>query len=417
MKRRVIVVGSGPAGIFAARWAAFNGADVLLLEKNSDTGRKLLITGGGRCNLTHQARGKEFLKSIHPAAELFRPAFSFLSNIALLQYLSSLGIETEAEDGGKIFPTCQSARVVRDSICADMKSRGVTVRCRCEVRGLVIGERGIEGVSIAQGDKTIIEYADRVILATGGLSWQGTGSTGDGHRMARQTGHIVTSCRAALAPLLVKGCDSLVGIGMKNCTLSVWDTQRKVICRQGDLMFSHEGISGPVALLVSGAVSSLHSTGVANRLTIDFLPSENEKELDLRLQKMLADHPRRQIHSILSVFAPARLIAYILQRNLINGQTTGAKITALDRKAIRITLKECSFENVAVASLEKATVTAGGVSFESIDIATMESKIVPRLYFAGEMVDLDGDTGGFNLQIAFSTGALAGYQAATKDSQ
>lgn len=410
-RHTVIVIGGGPAGLMAAGQAALQGVDVLLLEKMNRPGRKLRITGKGRCNLTNVAPMDEFIAHFGPNGRFLRQAFHRFFTADLLAFVEELGVRTVTERGGRVFPVSNDAEAVVDRLVRWVEKCGVTVQTGSPVERLLIGEGRIAGVQAASGQ---VYHADAVIVATGGASYPGTGSTGDGYRMAAAVGHTIVPIRPALVPLVTAGDIALrlQGLSLRNVSVRVFIDGKQRAEAFGEMLFTHFGVSGPVILTLSGRIVDVLRQGQRVTLSIDLKPALDEAKLDARLLRDLDTHGRQQFHTLLKGLLPRKLIAVCVDLTGIPADKPAHQITAQDRGRLRTWLKDFRLEVTGHQPIEAAIITAGGVDTREVDPRTMESRLVVGLYFAGEVLDIDADTGGYNLQAAFSTGWLAGRSAA-----
>lgn len=421
--------------MLAAGRAAELGADVTLLEKMERPGKKVLVSGNGRCNLSNTLELSEFISMFGPNGRFLYPAFQHFSRDDLLKLLAGFGVKTLAEPDGCIFPVSgKSADVVR-ALEKYMSLNGVQVTTGAKVTAVEFAGGSAISVVTAAADYR----ADTVVLATGGASYPQTGSAGDGYRIAEMLGHSVTRLRPALVPLIVKekqGAAGLQGISLPDVRLTSFacraadidtaatpraDTGRGlgtgrhrpplVESRRGSIIFTHYGLSGPAALLMSLAIVDALSMGPVS-LAIDLVPGKTFSQLSEDLKKTISMHGVRQIKSLLNELLPQRIVQAVLAGAGIPADIKTSRLTAMQRQVIARALKGIIFNVEGVRPLAEAMVTAGGVSLKEVDPRTMQSKIIRGLYFCGELLDLDADTGGFNLQAAFSTGYLAGECAA-----
>jgi predicted Rossmann fold flavoprotein len=406
--KRVIVIGAGAAGIMAAAAAARQGAETVLLEKKPRPLSKLAISGKGRCNVTtalpteeqplHYPRGGKFLYG----------ALHRFSNQDLLALLSAGGCPTKIERGQRIFPCSDRAedvaRVLNDY------ARAAKVQLICDAPVDQVKRKGT-GFIVTSGKRSWT--GDALVIATGGLSYPGTGSTGDGYAWGEKWGHTLIPTRPGLVPLVVKEAwtHALSGVSLKNVSLSAWDGQRQIGAEFGEMLFTHYGVSGPIVLSLSRDIVECLSQRRPVTLRLDLKPALSEAVLDKRLQRDLDAAGRRQILSVLAGLAPRRLAAILLETSALAPEQPCARITREERLRLGQALKNLSFTVTKWRPIEEAIVTTGGISRQEISPQTMESRLVPNLYWAGEVIDVDGYTGGFNLQAAFSTGWVAGNAA------
>ncbi|MBW2557599.1 MAG: NAD(P)/FAD-dependent oxidoreductase [Deltaproteobacteria bacterium] len=410
VKRNVVVVGGGASGMMASGQAAGLGADTLLLEKMHRPGRKLGITGKGRCNLTNVASLPEFISHFGSSGIFLRQVFHRFSNDELVAFFEELDVPTVVERGGRIFPVSGQARDVVDALTGWMKRQGVIVRRKISVDGLLIEGRKVCGVRDSGGETY---PADAVIIATGGVSYPTTGSTGDGYRLAQSAGHSVVPLRPALIPLETGGdvAPRLQGLSMRNVNVSVLVDGRKQDEAFGEMLFTHFGLSGPIILSLSGRVTDALNLGGRVTISIDLKPALDEHKLDERLLREFDAHGKRKFQTLLEDLLPGKLIPVCMELTGIPPDRRGHQITARERECLRAWLKDFRLEVTGTRPISEAVITAGGINTGEIDPRTMASRLVSGLYFAGEVMDIDADTGGYNLQAAFSTGWLAGRSA------
>jgi hypothetical protein len=408
----IIVVGAGPAGLLAAGRAAELGVKVLILEKMRSEGRKLLITGKGRCNITNAAPIGEFITHVFPNGKFLRNAFSQYFSKDILQLLGKYGLESVLERGGRYFPATDKSLDVLRALLKWANEVGVEIRCGQRVEKLVIENNQVTGVK-ANGEYLA---AQKVILATGGKSYPATGSTGDGYELARQVGHTIEKPIPALVPLETKGslAQKLQGLNLKNVKAIIWVDNKKTGEVFGEMIFTHFGMSGPIILTLSRIAVSALQNNKKVEITIDLKPALDEQKLDARLIRDLNEHGKKQISNIFREWLPASMIPVFIEELQLDPEKECHQVTGNERKQIRNLMKNLRFEVSHNRSFKEAIITAGGVITSEISPKTMESKLISGLYFAGEMIDLDAETGGYNLQIAYSTGWLAGNSAGSK---
>ncbi len=416
MDRRIIVIGGGAAGLMAAGRAAQDGASVLLLEKMARPGRKLSITGNGRGNLTNTAPLPDFLRHFRAGSGFLRAAFGQFFSADLLALLDSIGVRAVVEEDGRVFPARGDAGDVADRLAGWARASGVTIQAGTRVTALRVEAGAIRGVeAVREGEDAARFYpAAAVILATGGASYPGTGSSGDGFRLAAAAGHTIVPPRPALVPLVTAGevAPQLQGLSLRDARPALWIAGRKAAESGGDVLFTHYGLSGPAILRLSrDAVAALDARQPVE-VRIDLFPALDDSALDARLLALLADHPRQQVHNLLGELLPERLIPVLLGLADIPPETAGGQLPAANRRRLRGLLKGLPFGVTGQRGFKEAIVTAGGVDTREIDPRTLGSRRVAGLYLAGEVLDIDADTGGFNLQAAFSTGWVAGRAAA-----
>ena len=410
--QRVIVVGGGPSGMMAAATAAENGAKVTLLEKKEQVGKKLKITGKGRCNITSALKGEHFISGYAGNGRFLYSALKQFSNQDLIDFFDKRGLATVTERGQRVFPASGQAEEVVQVLYRNMQNNGVEVICNRRVQGLEIAGSQIEGVKAEQG----VFPCDAAIITTGGMSYPGTGSTGDGYDWARAAGHRIIPPRPGLVPLMAKEewVKELQGLSLKNVEASAYRLDGSRINQEfGEMLFTHFGVSGPIILSMSRDIGEvLYNRREKVRLCIDLKPALTEEKLDERLQRDLDIYSRHQFKNSLDRLLPKKLIPVIVALSTIDGNKESNQVTRAERRKLLQLLKSLEITITATRPINEAIVTAGGVDVKGINPKTMESKLVKGLYFAGEILDVDGYTGGFNLQAAFSTGYLAGKLAA-----
>ena len=407
MTHDLIVVGGGPAGMFAAITAARNGAKVLLLEKNDRLGKKLLITGKGRCNVTNDCPAEEVLRNTPRNGRFLYSAMTAFPPESTKQFFENQGCPLKTERGNRVFPQSDRSASILDSLKKALTDQGVTVKTG-RVRQILTLEGAVSGVR-TDGD----EYtAPSVILATGGASYPATGSTGDGYAMAQKLGHRVIPAQGSLVPLETAGedCRRMQGLSLRNVGVKLLDARGKVLYRDfGELLFTHFGVSGPTVLS-----ASCHLKGEGCCLVIDLKPALEEGKLDARILRDLELYQNRAMENALTDLLPRSMIPVVLDRLEIDPNMQANSLTKEKRRALVGLLKAFRVEITGKRPVAEAIITSGGVKVSEIDPKTMESKLVPGLYFAGELIDCDAYTGGFNLQIAWATAFAAGRSAAEK---
>jgi predicted Rossmann fold flavoprotein len=414
-----IVIGAGPAGLLAAGQAALTGGETLLLEKMDRPGRKLRITGKGRCNLTNVATLEEFIDHFGANGRFLRQAFHRFFTGDLIQFLGELGIRTVTERGGRVFPASNQAQEIVDVLVSWVSRSGVKVMTHSRVERVLMESKRVTGVETSAAKKDKISdkrayEADTVVIATGGASYPTTGSTGDGYRMARAAGHTIAQILPALVPLETAGdiASRLQGLSLRNVSAALWIDGRKQVEQFGEMLFTHFGVSGPIVLSMSKHAVSAQLQGRDVTLSVDLKPALDEQKLDNRLLRDLDAHGKRQFRTLLKELLPQKLIPVCIDLTGISATKPAHQITAEERERLRIWLKDFQLKVSDHRSFNEAIVTAGGVDTREVDPRTMGSRLVEGLYFAGEVLDIDADTGGYNLQAAFSTGWLAGRSAA-----
>lgn len=408
-KYDVIVVGAGAAGLLAAGRAAELGGRVLLLEKMRQEGRKLLITGKGRCNITNDVPIRDFITHIKPDGRFLKHAFSRFFSQDIISLLEKQGVTSTLERGGRYFPSTNRSSDVLKALLNWVHQLGVEIMCGYRVEKLLVENEMIAGV-VANGK---VYPSDRVILATGGSSYPATGSNGEGFELARRVGHSIDKVRPALVPLETGGdlAQKLQGLNLKNVKATVWVNDKKEGEDFGEMIFTHFGLSGPIILTLSRIVVDALQRRDKVEITVDLKPALDEQKLDNRLLRDLDEHGKKQAGNIFRYWLPATMVPVFINILGIDPEKECHQVSSKERKQIRHLLKNLPFTITGHRSFKEAIITAGGVVTDEIYPKTMESKKVKGLYFAGEMINLDAETGGYNLQIAWSTGWLAGDES------
>lgn len=405
----VIVVGGGAAGMMAAVFAARNGQNVQLFEKNEKLGKKLFITGKGRCNITNAADIEDLFTAVISNPKFLYSGFYSFTNQQVIDFFEELGVKTKIERGERVFPVSDHSSDVIAAFSRELKLLGVSVSLHTEVRELLCEQDKVCGVLLTNGKKM---KADAVIVATGGISYPSTGSTGDGYRFAKETGHRVTELLPSLVPMEVRQwyAKELQGLSLRNIEIRITDGKKKLYEEFGEMLFTHYGVTGPVILSASSVVGkTLRKKELT--LHIDLKPALSEEQLDKRiLREFDANHNKQYKNSIDSLF-PAKLKPVMIELSEIEPEKKVNEITKEERQRLVHLIKDFTMTLTGLRSYNEAIITKGGVSVKEIDPGTMESKKMKGLYFAGEVLDLDAMTGGYNLQIAWSTGYLAGINA------
>ena len=405
--KRVVVIGGGAAGLMAAVIAGREGAKVTLLEKMNFVGKKMGITGKGRCNITNASDMSEFIKNTPGNGKFLYGAYERFTNEDLLQLLHDAGLETKVERGGRVFPASDSALDVRNTFMKLMKHYGVDVHLEEPVKKILVADGVVNGVVT---DKETY-FADAVVIATGGKSYPATGSTGDGYILAAEVGHKITDIRPSLVPIVTEESwvKDLMGLSLKNVELSVIAKNKVQAKMFGEMMFTHFGITGPIVLSLSHTVGKLmrkKNIGVIG-LDINLKPALSPETLDKRLQKDFDLYSKKQLINGMKDLLPNRLIPLIIELSGIDHQKSINQISKEERQQLGYMLQHMPLTVKGLRPVEEAIVTAGGISLKEFNPKTMESKLVKGLYGAGEVLDIDAFTGGYNLQAAFSTGYVA----------
>ena len=410
MSKEIVVVGGGAAGMMAAISAAEKGSHVTLLEPNERLGKKLNITGKGRCNVTNDAGLEELLANTPKNGKFLYSAFSRFDGRDAKAFFESLGVPLKTERGNRVFPVSDRAFDISGALERRLKALKVVLR-RDRAVSLDIRGGAIHGVN---GEKGAYP-AKAVILATGGVSYPATGSTGEGHRMAAEAGHTVTPLQGSLVPLREQGndCARMQGLSLRNVSLTVFENEKKIYTAFGELLFTHFGLSGPLILSASAHMRRFEKK--TYRVEIDLKPALDEQQLDKRLLSDFTKYANCDFCNALDDLLPQKLISVVVERSGIPPHQKVHEITREQRRELLRALKHFSVPIAGLRPVTDAIVTSGGVKVGEIDPKTMESKIVKGLYFAGELIDVDAYTGGFNLQIAWATGRTAGFAAAENE--
>lgn len=408
--RRVIVVGGGAAGLMAAGQAAQAGANTLLLEKMKRPGRKICISGKGRCNLTNVAEIDEFIRHFGRTGKFLRQPFDRFFSRELMDFFQELGLDLVKERGGRVFPASGKAPDVLAVFLKWLKQCGVQVRTSSSVDALLVTESRVMGV-VCDGREV---KGDAVILTTGGTSYPATGSTGDGYALLKDVGHTIVPIRPALVPLETEGniTVEMADLNLRNINVRMYIDGKRKRQEFGELVFAKFGLTGPVILTLSGDAVDALRDGSKVELSIDLKPALDDQKLEARLIRDLTKRNKEEMSSILRGMLPRELVSVCLNLTGIDPLKTGGQLSGKERKRLRTWLKDFRLKVSGYRPFTEAIVTAGGVATREVEPRTMESKKVKGLYIAGELLDIQGDTGGYNLQAAFSTGWLAGRSAA-----
>ena len=411
----VVIIGGGAAGLSAALFASRAWARVTLLEKNEKFGKKLYITGKGRCNICNACDTESFLRNVQRNPRFLYSALRFLSPDDLQKLINDLGCPTKVERGNRVFPVSDHASDVSKAFLNAL--RGQALKLQVEVLGVEASDGRVTGVRVrdAQGERVL--PCDCAIIATGGASYPVTGSTGDGYRFARELGHTVTDLKPSLVPLTTKEDwpKQLQGLSLKNVCLTARLHGKIKYCEQGEMLFTHFGVSGPLVLSLSSVLATADWRDV--QVTLDMKPALTAEQLDARVLRDFAENPRKQLQNLLPALLPSRMAEIFPALCSVSAVKQPAQITAAERARIVGIMKAIPLTVTGTRPMEEAIVTCGGVSVKEIAPSTMMSKKVNGLFFAGEVMDVDAFTGGFSLQIAFSTGALAGNSAALYEAE
>ncbi len=412
---KVLIIGGGPAGMIAAIKAAEDGNFVTILEKNSSLGKKLLITGKGRCNITSGLDISEFINNIPGNGRFMYSAFDNFTNKDIIKLLNEEGIQVKEERGNRIFPISDTSKDVLEALLKRIKKLKIEIKLNSKVNKIIVKENVAVGVQF--NDNEIIN-GDKIILATGGLSYSTTGSTGDGYKIAKELGHTIKEIRPSLVPLEVyqkDDCMRMQGLSLRNVGIKIIDKEKNKLIYEdfGEMLFTHFGVSGPI--IISSSAHLVRYKNIKELLkarkvilAIDLKPALTTEKLDERILRDFSEFKNRQFSNSLDKLLPKKMIPVVISRLNINPNKRVNEITKEERGKIVEILKKFEFEISDFRPIEEAIITAGGISTKEINPKTMESKIIKNLYFAGEIIDVDAYTGGFNLQIAYSTGYTAG---------
>ena len=404
--KQVVVIGGGAAGLMAAVKAAQNGNRVVVVEKNAKPARKLLITGRGRCNVTNNCDIDTLIANTLKNGRFLYSAFSAFNSQDTMSFFENQGVELKTERGGRVFPVSDRAVDIVDALWGAAKKNGVRI-LQGRAVDIKLRDNAVSKVVLENGEEL---NADAVIIATGGKSYSATGSNGDGYVLAQKLGHTITDIVPSLVPLKIHEgfCSYLAGLSLKNVTLSVFEEGKKkpVFSELGEMLFTHLGVSGPLVLSASAHMKKMGEAPYT--MMIDLKPGLTLEQLDKRIQRDFSENINKNFGNALDKLLPQKLISVIVNLSGIKNDTKVNQITREERQRLCRIFKEFTLHPTAFCDIDEAIVTSGGVSVREINPATMQSKLVNGLYFAGEVIDVDAYTGGFNLQIAFSTGNLAG---------
>lgn len=402
---KVAVIGGGSAGIIAAGKAGSRGKRVILYEKNELLGKKLLITGGGRCNITNNCDIQELIENIVVNKDFLYSAFYTFTNQDIISLLNKYGVETLIEDNNRVFPKSNKSIDVLLGLEKFLKDNNVIKKCNMEVKDININSEGKFSIVFQNG---YMEKFDKIVIATGGKSYPSTGSTGDGYIFAKKLGHSVKQLKPALVPVQIneEWIKKLQGVSLKEVELSIYVDDRKTYSKIGEMIFTHYGISGPIVLLLSNHLNADNNKKI--KMKVDLKPDLTTEQLEKRIINIFIENPKKQVNNCMYDMLSKRMVNILL--NLINiyPEKPANQITKEERRKLVNIIKGLEMNYGGLRPLSEAIITSGGISTKEINPSTMESKIVKGLFFAGEVIDVHGQTGGFNLQIAYSTGYLAG---------
>lgn len=410
---KICIIGGGPSGIMAAIQAKIKGHDVEVIEKNDKIGKKLSITGKGRCNLTYVGDTEYFLDNVVTNPKFMMSSINAFNNFDLIEFVESLGVMTKKERGNRVFLECDDASILTNALYNKLKELKVKVRSSSIVNKILVKDEKIYGVLLESGEKII---ADKVLIATGGASYPATGSTGDGCTLAKDVGHSIIQLKPALVPLIAYEadcCSKLEGLTLKNVSLEITNQDKIIDKRFGECVFTKNGISGPIVLSASSKINKLQELNLLckdKKITanIDLKPALTVEELYKRLTRDFEKYKNKELKNALYELLPKSIIPEVIKKSDVDPTKQVNSITKQEKECLVKTIKSFTLTIKALGSMYVGIVTSGGINTKEINPKTMESKIISGLYFAGETIDVDAYTGGFNLQIAFSTGFLAG---------
>ena len=409
--KRFLIIGGGAAGMLASVYAARNGMEVHLFEQNEKLGKKLFITGKGRCNFTNGCATEELFESFITNPRFLYSAVYGYTNYDVIDFFETAGVKTKMERGGRMFPLSDHSSDIIRALEQQMKKAGVKIHLGSRVKRLLVekeedGNARITGIQLDNGEKI---QGEQVLVATGGNSYPSTGSTGDGYRMAKESGHTVTDLQPSLVPMVTaeEYIPRLQGLSLKNVTLSLYDGKKCVYEDFGEMMFTHFGVTGPLILSASSAVGA-KQRGKELTLSIDLKPALSEEQLDARILRDFDDEKNKQFKNALGGLFPSKLIPVMIEVSGIDPEKKVHEISREERRNFSNKIKNFRLTITGFRDYNESIITRGGVSVKEVNPSTMESRILPGLFFAGEVLDLDALTGGFNLQIAWATGRAAG---------
>ncbi len=403
---KILIVGGGAAGMMASVFAGRNGHEVHLFEKNEKTGKKLYITGKGRCNLTNACEMDTLFESVCTNGKFLYSAFYGFTNEDAMDFFEKAGVPLKVERGNRVFPRSDRSADVLDGLRRQMKQAGVQVHLHAEAADIIIEEGHAAGICLSDGKQIT---GDAVIIATGGLSYRSTGSTGDGYRFAEKLGHKVTPCQPALVPLNIREpfVKELQGLSLKNVEICIRNGKKELYREFGEMLFTHFGVSGPLILTASSHVGKLAARQELT-MVLDLKPALTMEQLDQRILRDFEEHKNKAFKNAVTGLFPAKLVPVMISLSGISPDKKIHEISREERQHFASLIKHLEMTVTGLRGFEEAIITRGGVSVKEINPSTMESKLVPGLYFIGEVLDLDAVTGGFNLQIAWSTAYAAG---------
>lgn len=403
--KKIVIIGGGAAGMMAAIIASRNGKKVTLIEQNEKLGKKLFITGKGRCNITNSCELEDLFQNVVTNPKFLYSSFYSFTNNMVMDFFEEIGLPYKVERGNRVFPVSDHSSDVIKVLENEMKNNGVEIILNTKVLSLIIENNICKGVNI-KGGKAI--YSDSVIVATGGVSYPRTGACGDGYKFAKSAGHSIAETKPSLVPFELSDscCKELMGISLKNVSATIYADGKKIYSDFGEMLFTHFGVSGPIIIKASAYIHKYLDKNLT--LTIDLKPALDEKQLDERILKDFTLFVNKQLKNGLEKLLLKSLIPVIIEKSGLDGEKKINELTKEERHKLLMTIKNVPFKITGLRGWDEAIITKGGIKVKEIDPGTMESKLTSGLYFAGEVLDLDALTGGFNLQIAWSTGYLAG---------
>lgn len=412
-----VIIGAGPAGLIAGVEAFNPNHSVVILEKMHKTGLKLRISGKGRCNITNEESMQSFLNRFGKKGRFLKYAFSQFFNHDLLKYINDMGVPTKLERGGRYF--CESDRATDIVVAFEKKlsALNIPIAMKSHVTGIKRNDDGQYVLKVKQGEHLTQVLADQLCVCSGGLGYPATGSTGEGYAMAKTFGHTIIDTAPSLVPVLTAGdtAKRVMGLSLRNISLSIWDEGKKVTEMFGEMMFTRKGVTGPIILTLSETLVAMLNSRKEVQIKIDLKPALDHKKLDQRLLRELSNSSMQNFRSLLKSLLPLKMIDLFVDILEIDPTKKLHQVTGEERKRLRMLLKEFPMQVIGHDSYDHAIVTSGGISLKEIDPTTMESKLASNLYFAGEVIDVNGETGGYNLTSSWSTGFLAGRSMRNKD--
>ena len=412
-----VIIGAGPAGLIAGVEAHNPDHSIVILEKMHKTGIKLRISGKGRCNITNEESMQSFLNRFGKKGRFLKYAFSQFFNHDLLKYINDLGVPTKLERGGRYF--CESDRATDIAVAFEKKlsELNIPIAMKAHVTRIEKNDGGQYILQVKQGEHQTQVLADQVCVCSGGLGYPATGSTGEGYAMAQAFGHTIIDTAPSLVPVLTAGdiAKRVMGVSLRNISLSIWDEGKKVTEMFGEMMFTRKGVTGPIILTLSETLVTMLDYRKEVQIKIDLKPALDHKKLDQRLLRELSNNSKKNFRSLLKSLLPLKMIDLFVDLLEVDPEKKLHQVTGEERKRLRMLLKEFPMQVIGHDSYDHAIVTSGGISLKEIDPTTMESKLAENLYFAGEVIDVNGETGGYNLTSSWSTGCLAGRSMRNKN--